>query len=184
MTATMMTTTMPRWRRRSFEKFSNFSLCRRDRFGPKIIKIWAILAIFRPFQVFRVNFFRNFERPFTPRGWLRSARNFGKTRFRRFPTFDFSTPKQIFQMLFFTKKLFVFFCFCKFPFWRSSDFLSVTGRFLVFSKCLTYVYFLVTTLGGGVNESKRFFLVHLETKMTKKTLTSRRGPPTYIELNT
>ena len=26
-----------------------------------------------------------------------------------------------------------------------------------------------------------FFLVHLETKMTKKT---RRGPPTYIELNT
>ena len=25
---------------------------------------------------------QNFERPFTPRGWLRSASNFGKTRFR------------------------------------------------------------------------------------------------------
>ena len=35
----------------------------------------------------------NFKRPFTPRGWLGSARNFGKTRFRRFATFDFSTPK-------------------------------------------------------------------------------------------
>ena len=28
------------------------------------------------------NFCRNFERPFTPRRWLRSASNFGKTRFR------------------------------------------------------------------------------------------------------
>ena len=26
-------------------------------------------------------FFQNFEWPFTPRGWLRSASNFGKTRF-------------------------------------------------------------------------------------------------------
>ena len=36
----------------------------------------------------------NFERPFTPRTWLRSASNFGKMRFRRFATFDFSTPKK------------------------------------------------------------------------------------------
>ena len=36
----------------------------------------------------------NFEWPFTPRIWLRSASNFGKTRFRRFPTFHFSTPKK------------------------------------------------------------------------------------------
>ena len=36
----------------------------------------------------------NFKRPFTPRGWLRSASNFAKTRFRRFPTFHFSTPKK------------------------------------------------------------------------------------------
>ena len=36
---------------------------------------------------------RNFERTFTPRGWLRSAPNLGKTRFRASPTFKFSTPK-------------------------------------------------------------------------------------------
>ena len=36
---------------------------------------------------------RNFERPFTPRGWLRSASNFVKTRFGRSPTFHFSTAK-------------------------------------------------------------------------------------------
>ena len=36
-------------------------------------------------------FFRNFERSFTPRTWLRSARNFRKTRFRRFASFHFST---------------------------------------------------------------------------------------------
>ena len=36
----------------------------------------------------------NFEWPFTPRIWLRSASNFGKMRFRRFPTFHFSTPKK------------------------------------------------------------------------------------------
>ena len=41
-------------------------------------------------------FFRNFERPFTPRGWLRSASNFGKTRFRRSPTFHLSTSKNLF----------------------------------------------------------------------------------------
>ena len=33
----------------------------------------------------------NFERPFTPRGWLRLASNFGKTRFRRSPTFHLSS---------------------------------------------------------------------------------------------
>ena len=36
-------------------------------------------------------FFRNFERPFTPRNQLRSASNLAKTRFRRSPTFHFST---------------------------------------------------------------------------------------------
>ena len=38
---------------RSFENFSNFSSRRRDRFGPKIVKFRAILAIFRPFEDFR-----------------------------------------------------------------------------------------------------------------------------------
>ena len=36
---------------------------------------------------------KNFGRPFTPRTWLRSARNFGKTRFKRFASFHFSTLK-------------------------------------------------------------------------------------------
>ena len=35
----------------------------------------------------------NFERPFTPQTWLRSPRNFGNARFRRFANFDFLTPK-------------------------------------------------------------------------------------------
>ena len=38
---------------RSFENFSKFSSRRRDRFGPKIVKFRAILAIFRPFEDFR-----------------------------------------------------------------------------------------------------------------------------------
>ena len=42
-------------------------------------------------------FFRNFERPFTPRTKLGSAWNFGKTRFGRFATFHFSTPKLFFD---------------------------------------------------------------------------------------
>ena len=48
-----------------------------------------------------LDFFRNFERPFTPPGWLRSASNFGKTRFRRSPTFHFSTAKTSKQIDFF-----------------------------------------------------------------------------------
>ena len=36
---------------RSREQFSKNSLRRRDRFGPKIIKIGAIVAIFRPLEV-------------------------------------------------------------------------------------------------------------------------------------
>ena len=37
----------------------------------------------------------DFERPFTPQTWLRSARNFGNARFGRFANFDFSMPKKI-----------------------------------------------------------------------------------------
>ncbi len=50
------------------------------------------------------SFFRFFDRPFTPRGWLRSAWNFAKTRFRRFSTFDFSTAKKLFLWNFRIKK--------------------------------------------------------------------------------
>ena len=39
----------------------------------------------------------NFERPFTPRTSLRSPRNFGNARFRRFANFDFLTPKIFFS---------------------------------------------------------------------------------------
>ena len=40
--------------------------------------------------------FGNFEWLFTPQTWLRSARNFGKTRFRLDGTFHVSTPKTSF----------------------------------------------------------------------------------------
>ena len=73
--------------------FSKSRSRRRDQFGPKIVKIRAILAIFRPFEVLGCQKNRIFGRPFTPRGWLRSASNFGKTCFRRLPTFQFLTPK-------------------------------------------------------------------------------------------
>ena len=48
----------------------------------------------------------NFERAFTPRGWLRLAWESGKTRFGWFPVFDFSTPKKIFRPKFFGRKKF------------------------------------------------------------------------------
>ena len=73
--------------------FSKSRSRRRDQFGPKIVKIRAILAIFEPFEVFGCQKSQIFERLFTPRGWLRSASNFGKTRFRRSPTFHLSTSK-------------------------------------------------------------------------------------------
>ena len=58
----------------------------------------------------------NFERPFTPRTSLRSPRNFGNARFRRFANFDFLTPK-----IFFSKKKLFFFGFSLF----SVDFRGV-----------------------------------------------------------
>ena len=38
---------------RSFENFSKNRLRRDDSFGPKIVEIGAILAIFRPFEIFQ-----------------------------------------------------------------------------------------------------------------------------------
>ena len=87
------------------KKFWNDSFHRCDWFCQIFVQIGAILAIFRPFEVFGVEFFRNFERPFTPRGWLRSARNFAKMRFRRFPTFDFSRSEKNFFMKFSEQKV-------------------------------------------------------------------------------
>ena len=69
----------------------------------------------------------NFERPFTPRTYLRSPRNFGKTRFRRFATFDLLTPKKILRN--FLKYFFQFFIIFD-RFWRSYGFFDVKIRFL------------------------------------------------------
>ena len=67
--------------------------------------------------------FANFERPSTPRSWLRSLRNFAETRFRRFPTFHFSMPQKNLST----------FClfFCLFArFLRSYAKTDATSRFL------------------------------------------------------
>ena len=56
--------------------------------------------------------FRNFKRAFTPRNHVRSPRKLGKTRFRRFPTFHFSTPKKNFRRKFSIEN-FVFGRFCQ-----------------------------------------------------------------------
>ena len=42
----------------------------------------------------------NFERLFSPRTWLESARNFGKTRFRRFAIFNFWRRTIFFEHIF------------------------------------------------------------------------------------
>ena len=46
--------------------FSKSRSRRRDQFGPKIVKIRAILAIFEPFEVLGCQKSRIFGRPFTP----------------------------------------------------------------------------------------------------------------------
>ena len=66
-----------------------------------------------------------FVRPFTPWGWLRSARNFAKTHFRWFPAFDSSTPKMFFDEIFGLK---IKHQIKNRSFWRSYAFLSVTSR--------------------------------------------------------
>ena len=64
------------------------------RFSAK--KMTMALLAYRYPQIFRrTAASANFERPFTPRTWLRSARNFGNARFGRFATFDFSTRKKL-----------------------------------------------------------------------------------------
>ena len=69
------------------------------------------LATCHYFCSFRHDGFADFDRPFTSQTWLGSARNFGKTRFRQFRTFDFSTPNFFFVKSFGRKIL--FFCwFC------------------------------------------------------------------------
>ena len=68
--------------------------------------------IFRRFSIVFQSFFDRFRTSkffgeasarFIPRGWLRSAPNFGKTRFRQSLTFHFSTPKKEFPAIFLLK---------------------------------------------------------------------------------
>ena len=114
----------------------------------------AVLVLRYLFQRRLANsdFFRNFERPFTPRTWLRSARNFGKTRFRQFATFHFSTLKLSWKM-FSAKILGLDFFFKKVRFWRSYEFLIPVGRCVVKSYCRDCPYFWGNFLGERVNDS-------------------------------
>ena len=111
-------------------------------------------------------FFRNFERPFTPRTWLRSARNFGQTRFRRFATFHFSTPKKDLGRFFGKKFRGRIFFFKKMSIWRGYEFLIRVGRCVVTSHCLNCPYFWGDFLGGGVNDSICVETLDLAPKMT------------------
>ena len=115
----------------------------------------------------------NFEWPLTLRMWLRSAWNFGKTRFRRFPTFHFSTPKEkicrkfsikIFAKNFFDGKL------TNCLFLRSYGFLDVIGRCASKSYPQSFDFQLSTTFGGGVKEIVSIFAPDFRPKMTSRLL--------------
>ena len=105
---------------------------------------------------------KNFERPFSPREWLRSARNLAKTRFRRFPTFHFSTLKKIFLWKFFKN-------FSRTPPLENREILvleelrilSVTGRSASKNELWWTSFQLSTTFGRGVKSSICVFLSHL-----------------------
>ena len=107
----------------------------------------------------------NLERPFTPRGWLRSAWNFGKTRFGWFVVFHFSTLKIFFGKIC-EKKIGVRFFFKKVRFWRSYDFLIRVGRCVVKSYCPNCPYFWGDFLGEGVNDSIYVEYLDLALKLT------------------
>ena len=120
----------------------------------------------RHFIFRRRKFFQNFERPFTPRGWLRSASNFGEMRFRRFPTFHFSTPNKKFWQKFLLK----IFCWrrkmksANCLFWRSCELLVVNIRCASKIHCQTYRFQPSMTLGGGVKEAVCVFTASFDEK--------------------
>ena len=125
-------------------------------------------------------FFANFEDPFTPRGWLRLAWNFGKTRFRRSPTFHFSTPKKKFSIKVFVKNIFAPpppWKSVKCLFWRSCEFLDVNGRSASKNHCRNYGFQPSTTLGGGVKKAISVFFSWL---LAKKNLYPLRSEIQYF----
>ena len=107
------------------------------------------------------NLFRNFERPFTPRGWLRSAWNFGKTRFRWSPTIHFSAAQTFFATNIFVAKFFFVNGSKKYSakslFWRSSAGLQTNVECSSRIHCQNYRCQPSTTLGRGVKRVKTVF---------------------------
>ena len=86
---------------------------------------------------------------------LQSAWNLGKTRFRRFPTFHFSTPKNLFwpkflMKIFAKKKIVGKSTNCLFL--RSYGFLDLIGRCASKSYPQSFDFQLSTTFGRGVKE--------------------------------
>ena len=70
-----------------------------------------------------------------PRTWLRSARNFGKTRFRRSPSSQFSANKIFFAKILSRKSFYNFLV----QFWRIYGETDVNGEFLaIFRSRWTY----------------------------------------------
>ena len=110
---------------------------------------------------------QNFERPFTPRGWLRSASNFAKTRFRRFPTFHFSTSGN-FSDAFFSKIFGVRGKILRVisSFRKSLDFLSITIKFYWKNDPISPKVQVCTFLGEGVEGQLKFFFLDLGPKLT------------------
>ena len=114
----------------------------------------------RPFKVSHFWKMRNFEQPFTPWGWLRSASNFGETRFRWSPTFHFSTSKKKIGENFRWTFSSIFFFVGKSTnclFLRSYGFLDVIGRCASKSYPQSFDFQLSTTFGGGVKEIVSIF---------------------------
>ena len=100
-----------------------------------------------------------FKRPFTPRAWLRSARNFGKTRFRRFPTFHFSTPQKMFWRFFF-KNFGVYFLFKNPAFGGAKIFwASLADSSLKLIACSSFIFSL-RALAKGKQGSLSFQTVN------------------------
>ena len=105
----------------------------------------------------------SFERPFTPRGWLRSASNFGKTRFRWSPTFHFSAAQTFFATKIVVAKTFfvngpkIFSAKCLF--WSSCAGLHTNVECSSRIHCQNYRFQPSTTLGGGVKRQKTVFIV-------------------------
>ena len=112
---------------------------------------------------------QNFKRPFTPQTRLRSASNFVKTLFRRFPTFHFSTPNFFFRMcfsVFFQSRNYRKIENCLF--WRSWEFLDTTGVSAMKNDPQWKDFQVSTTFGGGVKgDISIFFSTFDQTKIAK-----------------